>query len=154
MHTYIHTYIYIHIHANIYTQEGARRVNETQATIRRDNLIKDLMVKRIKGLVWDSMSVHGTELLSFITSTSCYNYPLRIPDAEQLRTLDKIRMMRRIEINLQKVSLYVCVYTCMSMCVDKIRMMRRIEINLQKVSVYVCLYGWMDVWVCVWTRLG
>lgn len=84
-------------------QEGARRVAQTQTTIRKENMIKDLMAKRIKELAWDSMSVHGTELLAFTSGQICNNFPVRVPSKEELSTLEKVRMMRRIEMNLQKV---------------------------------------------------
>jgi hypothetical protein len=85
-------------------QDGDVRVRETQAKVKAENLAKDTMTQRIKELVWDSMSVHGTELMSFTTGQTCHNFPIRIPSEEEKEILEKVRMQRRIEIAMHKAS--------------------------------------------------
>ena len=83
--------------------EGNVRVANTQAQILRDNTVKELRAARIKTLAWDSMQVHGTELVAFQALHSVLNYPIRKQTEAELRTLERVRMARRIELHVDEL---------------------------------------------------
>lgn len=73
-----------------------------------DDLSKLYVRDAIKKECWDKMSVKGRGIQAFNTSLLVENYPLKERTRDEVNLLERVQMLRKIEISAQKTGSELC----------------------------------------------
>ncbi len=79
-------------------------INEIREKTELADLARLYVCEAIKKECWDRMTVKGRGIQAFNTSLLVENYPLKDRSREEENLLERVQMMRKIEINAQKTS--------------------------------------------------
>jgi len=85
-------------------KETDAEISEMREKTELADLARLYVREAIKKECWDRMAVKGRGIQAFNTSLLVENYPLRERSREEESLLERVQMIRKIEVNAQKTS--------------------------------------------------
>lgn len=71
---------------------------EVRTRLVRSNLERDVVARRIRAECWESMEVHLAAVRGFRSSAKVFNFAIRKRSAAELRHLERVKTLRRVEM--------------------------------------------------------
>ncbi|XP_031410356.1 cilia- and flagella-associated protein 43-like isoform X2 [Meleagris gallopavo] len=131
--------------------EAEQKVARIREKIEMEILANCYLQDIIKHECWDSMCVKGRAVKCFHTALDVKNYPLKKRDEEELRTLEKVLHLRKLEAANLKDILYK-VKTAFNKEFDKVAQQKEQEIaRIKERNIRIReILGQLDLQVEVW----